>query len=232
MDFYNVTSKDENLDFDGDIEKGELYVKQLEGGVVYGNNSMMKELECEGVKNGGLKGGNESIIHEEMEISSFDSSSDDQLESVRLVVVEKISRGVGRKVVKEKGKGMSAKKHPKPPRPPRGLSLDSADQKLIKELHELARVKRARVERMKALKKAKESRPRSLKNQLFATLLTILFCLVLFFQGISSRTSTTTNMRETHYLSDIAKQHRTISVQQYSVSSVANLNVPGSESPR
>ncbi|XP_074281526.1 uncharacterized protein LOC141606339 [Silene latifolia] len=221
MDTYNVTSKDGYFDFEGDIEKGE----------VYGNNFMMKELECEGAKNGRLERGNETVIHEDMEISSIDSSSDDQLESVRLVV-EKSSRGVGRKVVKEKGKAISAKKHPKPPRPPRGLSLDSADQKLIKELHELARVKRARVERMKALKKAKESRPRSLKNQLFATLLTILFCLVLFFQGISSRTSTTTNIRETQYLSDIAKQHRIISVQQYSVSSVANLNVADSESPR
>ena len=109
------------------------------------------------------------------------TSIGNELEDVKSMVVEvEVSE---KKVVKERPKAMSAKKPPKHPRPPRGLSLDSADQKLIRELHELAKLKRARVERMKALKKAKEAKVSSSKNQLFATLLTVLFCLVLLLQG-------------------------------------------------
>ena len=109
------------------------------------------------------------------------TSIGNELEDVKSMVVEvEVSE---KKVVKERPKAMSAKKPPKPPRPPRGLSLDSADQKLIRELHQLAKLKRARVERMKALKKAKEAKLASSKNQLFATLLTVLFCLVVLLQG-------------------------------------------------
>ena len=86
---------------------------------------------------------------------------------------------VEKKMVKEKHKKTSNKK---PPRPPRGPSLDAADQKLIKEISELAMLKRARIERMKALKKLKATKPSS-NNNLFAIVLTILFCLVILFQG-------------------------------------------------
>lgn len=96
-----------------------------------------------------------------------------------------------KKSKKDKRKTMSAKKHPKPPRPPRGLSLDAADQKLIKELAELAMIKRARIERMKALKKMKagkgSSSPSSSGGSFFAMLLTVLFCVVIVCQGMSSR---------------------------------------------
>lgn len=121
--------------------------------------------------------------------------SDVSLENVKLLVDRKASAGeknecnFEKKSVKEKPKAMSAKKPPKPPRPPRGLSLDSTDQKIIRELAEMAKLKRARMERMKALKKMKEARTSSSKNQLFATLFTILFCLVILFQGISSRSN-------------------------------------------
>ncbi|KAG6764047.1 hypothetical protein POTOM_031501 [Populus tomentosa] len=86
---------------------------------------------------------------------------------------------VEKKMVKEKHKKTSNKK---PPRPPRGPSLDAADQKLIKEISELAMLKRARIERMKALKKLKATKPSS-NNNLFAMVFTILFCLVILFQG-------------------------------------------------
>jgi len=86
---------------------------------------------------------------------------------------------VEKKIVEEKRKKTSNKK---PPRPPRGPSLDAADQKLIKEISELAMLKRARIERMKALKKVKATKASSNSN-LFAMVFTILFCLVILFQG-------------------------------------------------
>ncbi|XP_074319979.1 uncharacterized protein LOC141656824 [Silene latifolia] len=235
MDNCNVMSKDGN--FDGDIEKGEVGVK-LGGvggggggdGLVIGSYTTI----------GGLGSDFVSVKHEERVIALESPSSEEESKGGRLIVVDKKvveerdNGDVERKVVKEKPKGMSAKKPPKPPRPPRGLSLDSADQKLIRELHELARLKRARVERMKGLKKAKEAKAMSSKNQLFATLLTILFCLVLLLQGMSSRTGTTPSIRRFRgppFSTDVAEQHSTISIQHLPLSSTANLNRPGSASP-
>lgn len=162
----NLTSKDGY--FDTDLEMGGACNNlDLSGGEAIENN--------EGIK-----------FEERVSPSITMSCGGDDGESVKLMVVDERKEGVmEKKIVKERPKGMSAKKPPKPPRPPRGLSLDSADQKLIRELHELAKLKRARVERMKAMKKAKEARVASSKNQLFATLLTVLFCLVVLLQGNS-----------------------------------------------
>lgn len=85
-----------------------------------------------------------------------------------------------KKMVKEKHKKTSNKK---PPRPPRGPSLDAADQKLIQEISELAMLKRARIERMKALKKLKATTKPSSNSNLYAMVFTVLFCLVILFQG-------------------------------------------------
>lgn len=97
---------------------------------------------------------------------------------------------VEKKKVKDKRKSTSAKK---PPRPPRGLSLDAADQKLIKEIAELAMIKRARIERIKALKKMKAAKVSSTSSSstgsVLAFLFTVLFFLVLCFQGMSSGSS-------------------------------------------
>lgn len=88
------------------------------------------------------------------------------------------------KLRKERRSTMSAKK---PPRPPRGLSLDAADQKLIKEISELLMIKRARIERIKALKKMKAAKGMSASassgGNLIAMLFTVLFCIVIIFQG-------------------------------------------------
>ncbi|XP_042517831.1 uncharacterized protein LOC122091766 isoform X2 [Macadamia integrifolia] len=93
-----------------------------------------------------------------------------------------------KKVVKEKRK--KTKKPPKPPRPPRGPSLDAADMKLVREISELAMLKRARIERMKALKKMKAAKATSPSGSLCAMVITILFCLVIIFQGfLGSRVS-------------------------------------------
>ncbi|KAG8372851.1 hypothetical protein BUALT_Bualt12G0109900 [Buddleja alternifolia] len=105
-------------------------------------------------------------------------------------VVNGVSPNSGKNTKKEKRKSMSAKKHPKPPRPPRGLSLDAADQKLIKEISELAMIKRARIERMKALKRTKEVKALSVSasssGNFVALLFTVLFCIVIIFQGCHS----------------------------------------------
>lgn len=95
-----------------------------------------------------------------------------------------------KKVLKEKRKKASNKKAPKPPRPPRGPSLDASDQKLIKEISELVMLKRARIERMKASKKVKATKPSSNSN-LFAMVFTVVFFLVMLFQGMPSRFSFT-----------------------------------------
>ncbi|KAF9620946.1 hypothetical protein IFM89_015343 [Coptis chinensis] len=95
---------------------------------------------------------------------------------------------MGKKSVKEKRKKTGSKKPPKPPRPPGGPSLDAADQKLVREISELAMLKRARVERMKAQKKMKaakalSSSSSSSSSSLCALVVTVLFCLVILFQG-------------------------------------------------
>lgn len=111
-------------------------------------------------------------------------------EEVKLLVDEKlqVEEVVDLKenyIGKEKRKTKSAKKPPKPPRPPRGLSLDAYDQKLIKEIAQLAMMKRVRIERIKALKKIKAAKASSSSSgSLFAMLFTIVFCLVILFQGI------------------------------------------------
>ncbi|TMW84224.1 hypothetical protein EJD97_025586, partial [Solanum chilense] len=125
-------------------------------------------------------------------------TDDDELspENVKVLVDHKVKglvaeNGVEKKNVKDKRKSGSAKK---PPRPPRGLSLDAADQKLIKEIAELAMMKRVRIERIKALKKMKAAKASSNSSSsstssVLAFLFTVLFFLVLCFQGMSSGSS-------------------------------------------
>lgn len=230
----NIASKDGH--FDADLEKGIVSGEgDSRGNHLFGNYAM-KQLYSEASSDGGLGTSNRTVHSDERAIASVASCCSDGSGYVKLVVVDKKvgeeRRGdVEEKSVKEKPKTMSAKKPPKPPRPPRGLSLDSADQKLIRELHELAKLKRARVERMKALKKAKEAKAASSKNQLFATLLTLLFCIVLLVQGISSRTNSAVNFQGSPTSSGVT-EGSIISVQPYPIPSTTHINKPDSESPR
>jgi hypothetical protein len=107
-------------------------------------------------------------------------------ENLKIAVDNKLEQEES--VGKKKNKKGSAKK---PPRPPRGLSLDAADQKLIKEITEIAMLKRARVERMKAVKKMRASKASSSSSSgnVIAMLFTVLFCLVILFQGMCSGNS-------------------------------------------
>ncbi|CAN4110944.1 unnamed protein product [Withania somnifera] len=75
-------------------------------------------------------------------------------------------------------------KPPKPPRPPKGPSLDASDVKLVKEISELAIWKRRRTERVNALKKVTKESGSSSKMNILATMITILFFLVITFQGM------------------------------------------------
>lgn len=88
---------------------------------------------------------------------------------------------------KEKRKVARPKKSCKPPRPPRGLTLNASDHKLVKEIAELAVLKKARIERLKALKKLKATKASSSglssSGSVFSMLFTIIFCLVILFQG-------------------------------------------------
>ncbi|KAL2921098.1 Bromodomain adjacent to zinc finger domain protein 2B [Bienertia sinuspersici] len=217
----SVASKDGC--FDVDLEMGRTCSNpNLSGGEAIGNN-MMKQLNSEAI--------NVGIKSDDRVNTPIATNSGNDAENVKLMVMEGRKGDIPekKKIVKERPKAMSAKKPPKPPRAPRGLSLDSSDQKLIRELHEIAKLKRARIERMKAVKKAKETKVASSKNQLFATLLTVLFCLVLLFQGISSRTSSAASFQGSPISTGVT-ENSIISVQHSPISSASNVNGPGSES--
>ncbi|XP_057995577.1 uncharacterized protein LOC131169120 isoform X1 [Hevea brasiliensis] len=94
---------------------------------------------------------------------------------------------VNKKLLEEKKKKKNSRKAPKPPRPPKGPSLDAADQKLVQEITELAMRKRARIERIRVLKKMRGAKSSSWNSSLYAMAFTVLFFLVLIFQGICSR---------------------------------------------
>ncbi|XP_073146115.1 uncharacterized protein [Henckelia pumila] len=84
---------------------------------------------------------------------------------------------------KEKTKKKNPAKPQKPPRPPRGPSLDASDMKLLKEISEL-NVKRRRMERIRTLKRMKKEKASSSISNLFALLITVIFLLVIVFQGL------------------------------------------------
>lgn len=108
-------------------------------------------------------------------------------ENLEILVGEVEGRAVNMlemKMTKEKRKKMNSNKPPKPPRPPNGPSLDAADMKLVKEISELARLRRARIERRKEMRKTRADKASSSNTNLIAFVITILFCLVIIFQGI------------------------------------------------
>ncbi|GMJ14058.1 hypothetical protein like AT3G17120 [Hibiscus trionum] len=137
-----------------------------------------------------------------------------------------------RLVLKEKRSSLGHKKPPKPPRPPRASSLDAADQKLIKEIAELARLKRARIERIKALKKMKAAEgTTSHSNNMLATVFTVIFCIVLIFQGMSSG-GRPTSYRGSHVPARAGAVNRGLILVQFSGKPSAGIpNQPDSESP-
>ncbi|KAK8269315.1 hypothetical protein V6Z11_D11G120500 [Gossypium hirsutum] len=70
--------------------------------------------------------------------------------------------------------------------------LDAADQQLVREIAELSMIKRARIKRINAMKKMKAANAApSSSSSLFAMVITVIFCLVILFQGICHRRGTT-----------------------------------------
>lgn len=134
--------------------------------------------------------------------------------------------------VKDKRKKCCNKKAPKPPRPPQSPSLDAADYKLIREISELAMLKRARIERMKALKKmkiAKSSSPSSNASSLLAMIFTVVFFIVIIFQGMSPAKSSVASFQGSP-VSVGGSEGGLISVQYQLNPSAIDSNAPGSES--
>ncbi|CAA2959910.1 lysine-specific demethylase PHF2-like [Olea europaea subsp. europaea] len=121
--------------------------------------------------------------HEAVELLIDKGPGDRQIHEL-LSLIEK-------KHEKERWKtGKSKKAAAKPPRPPKGPSLDAADMKLVREISEHATKKRERIDPMKALKMkaAKKSSPSS-TTTISAMIITILFFLVMIFQGLGSKKS-------------------------------------------
>ncbi|KAI8005008.1 hypothetical protein LOK49_LG08G03360 [Camellia lanceoleosa] len=158
------------------------------------------------------------------------------MENVKLLVDKKVEGDEVEDLVennksgKERRKTTSAKKPPRPPRPPKALSLDTADQKLIKEISELATMKCARIERMKALKKTKAAKASTSTCNFFAMLFTIIFCLVMLFQGMSPGRSSTVSFQGSSESAQLGDSGF-VSVHYHRNTSASDSSIPGSASP-
>ncbi|MBA0616553.1 hypothetical protein Godav_016595 [Gossypium davidsonii] len=137
------------------------------------------------------------------------------------------------RLAKEKRKSLGYKKPPKPPRPPRAPSLDAADQKLIKEIAELARLKRARLKALKKMKATKGMGTTSSNstNNMLAAVFTVIFCIVMIFQGMSSGNRPTSFQGSTVLAGARAVKGGLISVQFSGKQSADIPNQPDSGSP-
>ncbi|KAK9747588.1 hypothetical protein RND81_02G002000 [Saponaria officinalis] len=118
------------------------------------------------------------------------SNTDSRDERIELLIDKCSACEETRDVVGEKRKKHRLKNYSKPPRPPKGPLLNASDLKLVKELSETAARKRARIERMKALKKMKQTKRPTSNTTLPALVITLLFFIVIIFQGALSRSNT------------------------------------------
>ncbi|KAK2991781.1 hypothetical protein RJ640_015515 [Escallonia rubra] len=132
--------------------------------------------------NGDARGGDGLSLYDEVLSSGQISAENVTMSSEELG--EEMVNFLQKKWAKEKRRKLNSEKPPKPPRPPGGPSLDAADMKLVKEISELTMMKRQRTARMKALKKVKAEKKKSSLSNVFAMVVTVLFCLVIIFQGL------------------------------------------------
>ncbi|XP_044494525.1 uncharacterized protein LOC123217519 [Mangifera indica] len=138
--------------------------------------------------------------------------------------------GNSEKCVEGKRKKTNSRKPPKPPRPPKGPTLDAADQKLVREIAEHAMRKRARIERIKALKRMKAEKASASNSTIFAMIITLIFCLVIVFQGLCSGNSISFSMLGSP-ASAVTASESLVSVQFYKSFSAYERNGSGSGSP-
>lgn len=180
-----MTSEEEaSKDLDSSKRQVKKILKRVSGGILNFDGSITCGFGVSSssnmVKSGGVSDNDVELL--------IEKSSDGEESRVQMAVVEKMCVG-------EKHK-KNARKPPKPPRPPKGPSLDAADQKLVRELAELATRKRARTERIKALKKMKAAKASSLNSGLSAIVITLIFFLIITFQGLSSRSTASVRLHE------------------------------------
>ncbi|KAE9609996.1 hypothetical protein Lal_00006441 [Lupinus albus] len=159
-------------------------------GTVKQGNTLVTKIYC------GLvgKGGNKLNVYCN-ESNSNGVSTDVEKVTSKLVGGQDSVDCADKTSVKEKRKRSSHKKAPKPPRPPRAPSLDSADLKLIKEISEIAMLKH--YQRMKALKKmrAAKSSSSSSCSSMLAIVFTVVFCILIILQGMSSGKSSVSSFQ-------------------------------------
>ncbi|KAK2997139.1 hypothetical protein RJ639_024819 [Escallonia herrerae] len=173
-------------------------------------------------------------------LGSLGQSSEVPCENLELVIDKSLGGHSGevvplleeKKHMKEKRKMTNSTKAAKPPRPPKGPVLGITDLKLVKEMSEFAAKKRARIERMKALKQMKISKPASSSSisSLSAMVVTLLFCLVIFFQGICSKNSESASFPGSP--EPAASANGLISVQLYNNFLTSDGAPTSSESPK
>uniref|UniRef100_A0A5B7BLA5 Transmembrane protein n=1 Tax=Davidia involucrata TaxID=16924 RepID=A0A5B7BLA5_DAVIN len=230
----NITSKERDLAVD--LESGEITSEEDTSKDLISGNRQAKNLLTRVVSGllgfKGLVGGQSGVNS----CSNLGKFSEVAVENVELLpdknLVEEDSGEhvaiMDKNRVKEKRKKTNYKKAPKPPRPPKGPSLDAADLKLVKEISELAMKKRARIERMKALKNMKASSSSS-NSSVPAMVITLLFCLVILFQGLCSRSSSSESFHGSPEPAVVTQD--LISVQFYNNLSTSDSTGHSSESP-
>ncbi|WOG83844.1 hypothetical protein DCAR_0103022 [Daucus carota subsp. sativus] len=160
-----------------------------------------------------------------------DSLTDKHLEQgiEQLPVTEK-------KNIKEKRKN-SFRKASRPPRPPKGPTLDVSDLKLITEISDLAKKRRARIKRIKALREMKtkiaspsSSSSSSLIGRLAAMVATLLLFIVILFQGILSKHTSSASFKGSP--EPAAAAHDLISVRFFNSTPISGGSAPSSILPK
>jgi len=149
-----------------------------------------------------LESGTNAVINEEVAKlgNKYSNPVEPSLENVEAVADKRFGGGEEVSPLQKKaaeGEKPKKKSSKKPPRPPRAPSMDAADQMIAREMHEIAVMKRerARAERMKALKRTKNTKSASSGTNLFGLVITIIFCLVIIWQGLFSRVGSSSSVR-------------------------------------
>lgn len=167
-----------------------------------------------------LESGTNAVINEEVAKSGnkYSNHVKASLENVEDVADKRFGGEEVSPLQKKVAEGEKPKKKSskKPPRPPRAPSMDVADQMLAREMYEIAVMKRerARAERMKALKRTKNSKLAFSGTNLFGLVITIIFVLVIIWQGLSSRGGSSASFHGSPELS-VRARGGFISVQFY-----------------
>ncbi|KAJ7973255.1 Transmembrane protein [Quillaja saponaria] len=161
-----------------DLEDGEILTREKDGGeslYVGGKHSNMSlgrlrsgSLAFDGSKSGSRSNKNMVDYGEDLEALAG------EVRKKAVSSMGKMKKGIWKKT--------SSKKTSKPPLPPRAPSLDASDMLLVRKNSELSKIRRANTERLKLLKKIRVDKASSMNVNIFAMIVTILFCVIILFQ--------------------------------------------------